>query len=75
MSANRYVQNYPVIGIRPTIDGRRAGQGNHRGYDHRQSCRSHRKTASINAFSTVSRRADFCNTSSTNLQTVILQII
>lgn len=45
MSANRYVQNYPVIGIRPTIDGRRAGQGNHRGYDHRQSCRSRRKTA------------------------------
>lgn len=44
MSANRYVQNYPVIGIRPTIDGRRAGQGNYRGYDHRQSCRSRRKT-------------------------------
>ena len=27
MSANRYVQNYPVIGIRPTIDGRRGVLG------------------------------------------------
>ena len=27
MSANRYVQDYPVIGIRPTIDGRRGVLG------------------------------------------------
>ena len=27
MSANRYIQDYPVIGIRPTIDGRRGVLG------------------------------------------------
>lgn len=27
MSVNRYIQDYPVIGIRPTIDGRRGVLG------------------------------------------------
>ncbi len=27
MAENRYVQDYPVIGIRPTIDGRRGVLG------------------------------------------------